>query len=122
LRFLVDMPVCPQAVVHLRAAGHEAVHASAIGLATAPDTQIIEVAHAEGRVIITADLDYPRLLALQQADRPGVILFRGGSYSDEEMLALLDRVLARAAELDLEHSITVVDRARIRRRRLPTSE
>jgi hypothetical protein len=35
------------------------------------------------------------------------------------MLGLLGRVLGRADELDLEHSITVVDRQRVRRRRLP---
>jgi hypothetical protein len=35
------------------------------------------------------------------------------------MLGLLDRVLGRGQDLDLEHSITVVDRHRIRRRRLP---
>lgn len=68
---------------------------------------------------MTADLDYPRLLALEATDGPGIILFRGGSYSDDEMLGLLDRVLARATSLDLEHSITVVDRARIRRHPLP---
>lgn len=64
------MPVTPQAVAHLEAAGHD-------------------------------------------------ILFRGGSYSDRQMLALLDRVLAQAKELDIEHSITVVARDRIRRRPLP---
>lgn len=116
------MPVTPRAVERLQAAGHDAVHAGGIALATATDGAILDVARAEGRIVLTADLDYPRLLALQRADGPGVILFRGGSYSDEEMLGLLDRVLARAAELDLEHSITVVDRARIRRRPLPTIE
>jgi hypothetical protein len=35
------------------------------------------------------------------------------------MLDLLDRVLARASELDLERSVIVVDRQRIRRRSLP---
>jgi len=118
LRFLVDMPVTPRAVDQLKAGGHDAVHAASADLATATDT-ILDVARTEGRIVITADLDYPRLLALQRADGPGVILFRGGSYSDEEMLALLDRVLARAAELELECSITVVDHKRIRRRRLP---
>jgi hypothetical protein len=68
---------------------------------------------------VTADLDYPRLLALGFAEGPGLILFRGGSYSDDQMLSLLDRVLARASELDLQQSITVVDRSRIRRHSLP---
>jgi hypothetical protein len=50
-------------------------------------------------------------------------LFRGGSYTDDEMLLrLLDRVLAQSNPLDLEHSITVVDRARVRRHRLPIDE
>jgi len=116
------MPVSPRAVAHLTAAGHDAVHAHSIGLATAADSAILEAARADGRIVVTADLDYPRLLALRRADSPGVILFRGGSYSDQEMLGLLDRVLARAAELQLERSITVVDRSRIRWRRLPAVE
>jgi len=122
LKFLIDMPVTPDAAPHLRAAGHDAIHAVDLGLARSSDTELLAVARREGRIVITADLDYPRLIALQQADRPGVILFRGGAYSDREMLALLDRVLARASTLDLEHSIVVVDRTRIRRRALPIDE
>ncbi len=119
MKFLVDMPVTPQAVQHLEARGHGAIHASAIGLEAAPDGEILERARAEGCIVITADLDYPRLLALLSADRPGLILFRGGSYSDTEMLTLLDRVLTQSDALDLECSITVIDQHRIRRRRLP---
>ena len=122
MKFLIDMPVTPDAAPHLRAAGHDAIHAVDLGLARSSDTELLAVARREGRIVITADLDYPRLIALQQADRPGVILFRGGAYSDREMLALLDRVLARASTLDLEHSIVVVDRTRIRRRALPIDE
>jgi len=122
LKFLIDMPVTPDAAPHLRAAGHDAIHAVDLGLARSSDNELLTVARREERVIITADLDYPRLIALEQADRPGVILFRGGAYSDREMLALLDRVLARASTLDLEHSIVVVDRKRIRRRALPISK
>jgi predicted nuclease of predicted toxin-antitoxin system len=122
LKFLVDMPVTPLVVTHLRAIGHDAVHAQAIGLARATDTQLLDAARREDRVIVTADLDYPRLLALHQASRPGIILFRGGAYSDTEMLGLLDRVLTQTPALDLEGSIVVVDRRRIRRRALPITE
>jgi len=122
LRFLVDMPVTPDAVSHLRAAGHDAIHASSVGLAQATDPEIIEIARRDGRVVVTADLDYPRLVLLSDAAGPGIVLFRGGSYSDSEMLALLDRVLAEATRLDLEHSVTVIDRHRIRHRRLPAGE
>ena len=113
------MPVTPQAISHLQHKGHDAVHASAVGLGSRPDSEILDRARAEGRVVVTADLDYPRLLALLKAGSPAVIVFRGGSYSDTEMLALLDRVLGQSTELDLEHSITMVDKHRVRRRRLP---
>ena len=116
------MPVTPDAVPHLQAAGHDAVHASAIGLSQAPDDQLLAVARRDGRIVVTADLDYPRLLALQHAAGPGIILFRGGAYSDTEMLGLLDRVLTRGTDLDFARSITVVDRRRIRRRTLPIGE
>ena len=122
MRFLIDMPVTPEAVSHLQAAGHDAVHASAIGLSRASDSRLLEVARQAGQIVVTADLDYPRLLAIPHADGPGVVLFRGGSYTDEEMLGLLDQVLTHSARLDLEHSITVVDRGRIRRRPLPIGE
>jgi predicted nuclease of predicted toxin-antitoxin system len=116
------MPVTPDAVPHLRAAGHDAVHASAIGLAQATDHEIIESARRDGRIVVTADLDYPRLVLITDARGPGIILFRGGSYSDEQMLTLLDRVLAQADRIDLEHSVTVLDRHRIRHRRLSAEQ
>lgn len=122
MRFLIDMPVTPDSVSHLQAAGHDAVHADAIGLARASDSEVLAVARREERIVVTADLDYPRLLALESASGPGIILFRGGTYSDAEMLALIDRVLAQSARLDLPHSVTVVDRGRIRRRSLPITE
>lgn len=111
------MPVTPHAVEYLRRFGHEATHAARVGLASVSDAEILEAARREARVVITADLDYPRLLALEGADGPAVILFRGGSYSDAEMLGLLDRVLAEVGEAEVQCSITVVDRYRIRRRR-----
>ena len=119
MKFLIDMPVTPQAVAYLQGRGHDAVHASQVGLSSVPDTEILRAARAEGRIVVTADLDYPRLLALLKADGPGVILFRGGSYSDAEMLALLERAIRPSGEVELARSITVVDAHRIRRRSLP---
>ena len=116
------MPVTPDAVIHLLETGHDAIHVSSVGLARATDHEIIEMARRDRRVVVTADLDYPRLVLLGDATGPGIILFRGGSYSDDQMLTLLDRVLARATQLDLEHSIIVVDRHRIRRRQLPIGD
>lgn len=119
MRFLVDMPLPPALAQWLETAGHEAVHAAALGLHRAPDTQILARAGQEGRTVITADLDYPRLLALAGATGPSLILFRGGDWGESEIIARLQQVLESLSEIDLAHSILVVDRERVRRRRLP---
>ena len=103
----------------LRSEGHDAVHASDIGLHDAPDFEILNRAVAEGRVVVTADLDFPRLLAAIQSNGPGLILLRGGNYSEAESLACVRRVLMQFDHGDLARAIVVVDRQKVRRRSLP---
>lgn len=122
MRFLVDMPVSPNLVKWLTANHHDAVHASAIGLATASDQEVLEHAAREHRIIVTADLDYPRLLATTHPQSAGLILFRGGNYSEREIENRLAHVLALAPSTDLTASLIVVEKARIRRRDLPLRE
>lgn len=119
MKVLLDMPVSSLLLDVLDAYGHEGVHAHQIGQDRAPDRELLEIARRENRVVITADLDFPRLLALSSAEGPGLILFRGGNYSDAEMCDLLERVLKEVAPDVLESSICVVDSKRIRITRLP---
>jgi predicted nuclease of predicted toxin-antitoxin system len=119
MRVLLDMPVSATLLDALKAHGHDGVHAYQIGKGRASDTELLATARSEGRVIVTADLDFPQLLALSRSDGPGIILFRGGNYSDREMCDLLERVLNEIAPEVLETSICVVDRKRIRVARLP---
>lgn len=119
MKFLVDMPLSPQLAVWLKRNGHDAVHALDMGMGRAPDEEILERAKTEGSVVITADLDYPRLLALAQSDRPGLILFRGGNYSEQESLDRLRRALETVPIEEIPSSIVVIEKKRIRLRRLP---
>lgn len=64
MKFLIDMPLSPKLAVWLMQQGHDAVHALELGLARASDTEILERARRAQRMVVTADLDYPRLLAL----------------------------------------------------------
>jgi len=121
VKFLVDMPLSPELAAWLRDQGHDAVHAAELGLNRAPDVKILARAKQEGRTIITADLDYPRLLALAQTTDPSLILFRDGNWSDADVIARMSEILLALTADDLERSIIVVDRNRVRRRRLPIS-
>jgi predicted nuclease of predicted toxin-antitoxin system len=119
MRFLIDMPVSPSLVSWLEKIGHQAVHAFDLDLNNASDTAIMKRAIEEGCVVITADLDFGYLLARSGESVPGVILFRGGNYSDTEMRDLVERVLDSVNEDTLRHAIAVVDKRRIRVTRLP---
>lgn len=117
MKVLLDMPVSAGLLSVLEARGHKGVHAQQLGLHRAPDEDLLALARREQRVVITADLDL-----LSTAEGPGLILFRGGSYSDEEMRELLERVLEAVETEVLESSICVVDRQRVRITRLPLTE
>ncbi|RMD64646.1 hypothetical protein D6833_04085 [Candidatus Parcubacteria bacterium] len=119
MKFLFDMPVSPELAKVVEEFGHEGFHAYALGLDKAQDEDILKFARTGGYVVVTADLDFPRLLALSSADGPGLILFRGGNYSELEMRELLRRVLAQVSAEVIASAICVVDKKRIRITRLP---
>jgi len=113
------MPLSPGLAAWLTQHGHDAIHAAQAGLHRATDDEIIDRARSESRIIVTADLDYPRLLAMEQAISPGLILFRGGDFSEAECVSRLERALKSVSSEELSNSIVVVERQRVRRRRLP---
>jgi predicted nuclease of predicted toxin-antitoxin system len=121
MRFLVDMPLSPALARWLVDEGHDAVHAFDLGLASAEDSAIIDRARRDQRTIVTADLDYPRLLALSAAAEPSLILFRGGDWSEQAVTDRLREVLATVATEGLDRCILVIDRGRVRRRSLPVA-
>jgi predicted nuclease of predicted toxin-antitoxin system len=70
VKFLIDMPLSPTLAGWRNSLGHDAVRAVDLGLRRAADTEIIARAKPDARTVVTADLDYPRLLALAQATEP----------------------------------------------------
>jgi predicted nuclease of predicted toxin-antitoxin system len=119
VKFLIDMPLSPAVAAWLADQGHDAVHASDLGLHRATDSEIIDRARGDARTIVTADLDYPRLLAVARATEPSLILFRNGDWTEGEVRRRLSDILGTLTEGDIACSIITVDRDRVRRRRLP---
>ena len=115
------MPLSPALAAWLTDRGHDATHAANLGLHRATDAAITARAKQEARTVVTADLDYPRLLAVARASEPSLILFRNGNWSEAEVRTRLSEILAALTEEDITCSIIVVDRDRVRRR-LPIGE
>lgn len=119
MKFPVDMPLSPALAIWLCDQGHDAVHAIGLNLARASDIAILARAEREDRVVVTADLDYPRLLAIARASAPGLILFRVGEWKEADVVERMSDVLSALSESDIARSVIVVERKRVRRRKLP---
>lgn len=79
MRSLVDANLSPRLAADIRQLRHDVVHVADIDMLTASDTEILHRAEIEQRVVVTADTDFPMILALRQASNPSVVLLRGVS-------------------------------------------
>jgi predicted nuclease of predicted toxin-antitoxin system len=76
MKFLADMGISPKAVAYLRARGFDAVHLIEQDLYRLPAHDILAKARAEGRIVLTHDLDFGDLMAAIGAQLPSVVIFR----------------------------------------------
>jgi len=121
MKLLLDQGTPRSTAAILRRAGFDSVHTAEIGLAEAEDSEIINRAALEQRIVITLDADFHMLLALARADRPSVIRIRVEGLRGEDLSALIQKVLNECAEdLEIGAMISVND-FQIRVRHLPVS-
>jgi predicted nuclease of predicted toxin-antitoxin system len=120
VKFLVDNPVSPLVAEALNAAGHDAVHVRDRGLHQADDEVLVDIAAAEGRVIVSADTDFGAILAVRNETKPSVVLFRRGTPRRPSLQAelLIANLPGIASELERGAVAAFYD-TRIRIRRLP---
>ena len=119
MKFLIDMNLSPAWVQFLAGAGFESVHWSSVGNPSAPDSEIMDFARANGLVIFTHDLDFGALLAGRNAGQPSVIQIR----SQDVLPAAMGQIVLRTIQLSLPQleagALVTVDPNRSRVRILP---
>jgi predicted nuclease of predicted toxin-antitoxin system len=120
MRLLIDMNLTPRWVAALNRVGYATVHWSAVGPIGAADSTICEYARDHGFVLITNDLDFPRILAYTSNSKPSVILLRGEPLVPEVRgEALIGAIVECAAELESGAILSVDWSGRPRARLLP---
>lgn len=105
MKFLVDAHLPPSLCHALAEQGHDAIHTSSLpeGNATT-DAALRSAAIAQGRVVVTKDLDFFDELVLRGAP-PKLLLVRCGNLRKHDLVAFvishLDSILSGLTEGDL---------------------
>ncbi len=124
MKLLVDMNLSPKWTGLFSDSGWEAVHWSAVGHATARDSEIMAYAAANGYVVITHDLDFSAILAVTHGKKPSVVQIRNEDVSVEAVGKQIVAALRHVhAELETGALLTIeADRTRLRLLPLRTEE
>lgn len=120
MRLLLDANLSPALAEPLTEEGYSVAHVADIGLLSATDDAIFDHAVENGYVVVTADSDFPMLLAARRAARPSVVLLRHVTeLAKNEHTALLIANLPAVTE-ELEHgAIVSLSPKRLAVRKLP---
>lgn len=120
MKFLLDENVSYRVASHLKAAGHDAIHVSEIGLTSTDDSVILERARNESRVL-SGDHDFVQMLFASGDTRPSLVLVREvETLPSAELAALLLAALSAGLEEPLATgAIATLTPGQVRYRPLP---
>lgn len=119
MRVLLDQGLPRSAAKLLRDAGIDAVHTAECGLATAADTEILEYARRQDRLVVTFDADFHAILVLRHAIAPSVIRIRIEGLRADAIANLVQAILRHCGAELTRGAMVSVTSDRIRLRRLP---
>lgn len=117
MKLVLDQNMPRQWLAVLREAGHDAILWAEVGPSNADDIEICRWADANGRIVVTLDLDFGTILRATGALGPSVIILRARDGRpprlERDVLWVLERYwfdLKEGVLIMLEH-----DRHRVRR-------
>src|SRR5829696_4271207 len=116
MRFLADENVSRLVVERLRTDGHDVVAVAQSGRGIS-DKRVVEMANAEGRILITEDRDFGELVVRQRLGIAGVMLLELDRLTNSGEADRVGTVVSAHAD-KLVGNLVVVDPARLRLRPL----
>ena len=110
----IDENLPAECAVVLRNAGFEADSVFDERLMGADDTQIASRCRAEGRVLVTLDLDFGNIRAYPPRQHAGIIVLRPHSQDKRTVLKLMQRIVLALANRTPAGELWIVEPDRIR--------
>ncbi len=118
MKFLLDHDVYKATGQYLSRLGHDVVHVAQLGLSRASDEELLEVAQQRGRLFVTRDRDFGRLVFLMGLSS-GVLYLRMLPSTQSFVHNELKGVLRVYDEEELSRAFVVIEPGGHRIRRLP---
>ena len=119
LRFLIDMNLPSKTVTNLQQQDWDVRRVSQVLPMDAEDSEILEFARQQNRVIITQDLDFSALLALGGYEKPSLITFRLSVPDSETITRKLLDIMPHIEDRLAEGCAVTIDDRRVGVRHLP---
>lgn len=94
IKLLLDENISARVAVDLRREGHDVVHLRERGSLGISDAEVLELAFAEDRILVTANVADFRKLAAAREIHAGIILLLDGGLRRDEQLEVLRRIIA----------------------------
>ena len=113
-KFKLDENLPTEAADMLRSAGHDAVTVMDEQMGGQPDADVASLCQAEGRAVVTLDLDFADIRVYPPADYSGVIVLRLGRLDKPRVLSVVQRLLRVLDAEPLSGRLWIVDEASIR--------
>lgn len=117
MRCKIDENIPVDAADLLRAAGHDCHTVYDEGLNGAADSHVIFACRAEGRVLLTMDMDFADIRTYPPGDYPGIVVLRAAEPDRERILKLLARTLPIFEQESVHQTLWIVAENRVRIRR-----
>jgi predicted nuclease of predicted toxin-antitoxin system len=119
MKILIDVNLSPLWVSFLCNAGFDAIHWSSVGSTSAPDSDIMKYASDKQFVILTHDLDFGSMLAVNAFDGPSVVQIRAQDVLPDRIGGTVVQAL-RVTETQIKRgALVTIDAERHRVRMLP---
>lgn len=96
-------------------AGHDVATVPEQKMASAADKELISVCHAEGRCLVTLDLDFGNPLLFKAADYSGIAVLRlPPKPAIDDLIVCIQTLIGGLQRSSIEGRLWIIQRSRIR--------
>ena len=114
MRLLLDQMLDVEVSQALAGEGHDVLRVSDVGMATADDSEILQRAILDDRILITLDEHFGDWAVLPLNCHPGVIRVKAFPTTGQIILDVLLPFLKHNASRDLRHQLVIVRGSSVR--------